>query len=562
MAAIVLGSDVDQYLRSFEAKKALRLPFDTVWQKVADYVLPRRDFSLPALPGQLRPRKVSSNVGINANRRMAAFLLTYAVDATRPFLLPSTKRGLLAAGRRSELDGPSLDYTQWLEWSIYDRMMLPRSGFMARLNSALLEFCAFGNCVLWVGRRRGFGPYYLVRPLRACWWSENEEGVIDNLYFLMTLPLYRVLDRWPAAKAVAGWEEKAKYRRDDETVQILHCVEPRAGGRYGAVVEAKPFKSITIALDKKVILDESGYDTFPFAVGRGDVEPGQAYAFGAGCAALPDIMVLNALQQDIEDAVALRVRPPLAVPARMFGRQLDRRPGAVNAFNNAGLGLSRADQAVIKLDVAGDPGLAAQYLAGLKQDIEMAFFVDWMRLRDTGNVTATEVNDRRDVRLRGMASIVAQFDPMMGTLADRTLETMTAEGQIPAPPQQLSGVDVDWEYAGPLAIAQLQGQVQALLQGINARQLVQAQDPAAAEAMDLEETLRAILEGLGAAPKIQVSREDVQHRREALAQRQADQQSAEQAKALAGAVGSGSSGIAALLNAGGGSDAAAVAEAA
>jgi hypothetical protein len=169
------------------------------------------------------------------------------------------------------------------------------------------------------------------------------------------------------------------------------------------VVENKPLSILTIAEDKKAILETAGYDSFPYSVFRYDPLPGQAYAEGPGCQVLPDVMVLNHLQEAIENAASQKAVPPLAIPARMFGRVLDRRPGALNTYNAAGLGLARADQAIIKLDFTGDIGAAIELKRSLIDDIEMGYFVDWTRPRETGDQTATEVNDKRDVRLRGMS---------------------------------------------------------------------------------------------------------------------------------------------------------------
>jgi hypothetical protein len=109
---------------------------------------------------------VVSSVATNANTRMAALLLSYLVDPDRPFLLPNVKRGLVAAGRDTDLDADSLDYLNQLQWQRLEHMMLPRAQLMLRLGSMLKEFCAFGCGVIWTGRRRGFGPYYNTRPCR------------------------------------------------------------------------------------------------------------------------------------------------------------------------------------------------------------------------------------------------------------------------------------------------------------------------------------------------------------------------------------------------------------
>ena len=159
---------------------------------------------------------------------------------------------------------------------------------------------------------------------------------------------------------------------------------------------------------------------------RYDPMPGTAYAEGMGGQVLPDVMVLNHIQQAIENGASQDALPPLAMPVRMFAKQLDRRMGAMNYYNPAGLGIQRADQAILKLNFTGDlsitPGTEGRSLVA---DIEIGFvFTDWLRLRETGDMTAEEVGERRDMRLRGMASIVANLELPMSVVGDRALEIM------------------------------------------------------------------------------------------------------------------------------------------
>lgn len=540
---------VDKRLARWETLRADRQPFDTKWQMVSDYILPRRDFSISQRPNQLRPHRVTSSVATNANTRLATLVLAYWFDPTRPNLLPNVKRGLAVAGRNTEIDDAGLNYLGDLAWNVDDHMMRPKARLLLHAGSMLKEFCAFGCGVLWTGRRRGFGPYYNGRALGASWWSVNEEGAIDTLYYLLKLPFYRVLERWPDT-APPAWKGDGGANDDEgRLVDILLTCEPRAGGRPGAVAQQKPWEFLAIAVEKGVILEESGYDSFPYSVFRYDPMPGQTYAEGPGCQVLPDVMVINHLQEAVENVASQKAAPPLAVPARMFGKTLDRRPGALNAYNPAGLGLQRADQAILKLDMTGDPSEATAMIQALTEVIETGYFVDWLNLRNTGDMTAEEVSERRDMRLRGMASIVANLAEPSSAVGDRTLEIMLLEGVIPPPPASVAGAEVDWEYAGPLQTAQLRGNVQALLQLMNARSLVMEQDPDAAQAIDLESCLRAIHSGLAAPEGTLVSAAKVDQLRQARAHAMQQQADAQKLATVAGAAKDGGAGLASAVGA-------------
>lgn len=537
-----MGAPVGDYLRQFESLRQGRAQYDAKWQMVSDYILPRRDFSVASRPGQLRPHRVTSSHATNLNTRLSAFLLGYWIDASRPWLLPNVKRGLAVEGRALDIDDGSIAYLDALSWNIFDHLMRPKGMLMQRGGSMLKEFCAFGCGVLWQGRRRGFGPVFSARKLGASWWSENEEGRIDTFYYRLTLPRYRVIAKWP--KAAAVFADAAGGSAVDEmafTDVILAC-RPRPGGKAGAVAAAKPFEFQVISEEKKAFLDdESGYDSFPYHVFRYDPTPGEAYAEGPGCAVLPDVMVLNHLTQIVEAGASDRGMPPLAMPARMFSKPLDRRPGAINHYNPSSLGLSKAGEAIVKLDFTGDLQAAIALIPMAKEDISLGYFADWMKLRTSGDMTAEEVNAWRDINSQGMSSIVANLESPSSEMGDRALEILAAEGAAPPPPAALSEMDVDWEYAGPMALFRRRAQVNTALQLINARGLIEQQDPDAAQTIDLEAVSRMLIQAMGAPPNSAAGAAKVQAARQARAQAMQQQQDAQKLALAAKAASDGGS---------------------
>lgn len=533
--------------------KNARLMREQEWQLIADVFLPRKDFTLPQRPTELRKRRLTSSVPAIALRRGAGLLSAFMISHTQPFIKANVTRGLVASGRSNDLNEASKDYLSDVEWAVFDRMMLPQSGFLTALPRLSMELYAFGSGVLWTGRKRGFGPRYQTRPLRACWFSENEDGEVDTLFFQFTMPIFRAVDRWPD-HGVDDWtramtDTNAAKRR--EHVTIVHAVYPRAGGWLGAEARAKPFAEVYFCADKQKILAESGYDSFPFAVPRLDPEEGSAYGTGLAWWVLPEALVLNALQQGVENAVELKNNPPLLAPGRLFGKPLDRRAGALNYYDGSKLGFQSARDAIQRLDIAGDVTLAAGWLERMERNIEAAFFIDWMRLRESGNMTAEEVRARTDMRIRAMSSFVPGVDrDLMGPTADRTLEVMNAEAQLARPPEQLGGLDVDWDYNGPLAIAQLKGQADGVLQAFEAALRAKELDPTAPYVFAVEEGLRAVAEAYALPPEATRSREAVAQMRERDRMAQEVAQNAELMTMAATAMRDGGQGVASVMGAG------------
>ncbi|HEY1448856.1 MAG TPA: portal protein [Caulobacteraceae bacterium] len=524
---------IQEYLAEFEAHRSERIEYDVKWQLVSDYILPRRDFTVTLRPNQIRPHRVTSSLATNANSRMSAMLLTYAIDTSRPFMMPNVKHGLGLVGRSTQLSDAAINYLDGVQDIAFDATLRPKANYLMRMTAMLQEFCSFGPGITFTGRQPGFGPIFTSRPVNACWWGINENEDIDNLHYRFRLPMYRVRDRWPETFAKLYPEYDDRQDTLLSYVDILQVTRPRRGGRRGAVPSGKSFEHVSICMEggREALLDESGFDDFPYNVFRFNPRPGTAYCEGPGCQVLPDVMVLNHLIQAIENAASQKAEPAVAMPARMFAKNvLDRRPGAINTYNPAGLGLQRADQAIIKLDLTGDPTMAMQYAKELMDNIREGYMWDVFQLREAGDMTAEEVNARMDLNMRGAASVVSYMGAEMSRQADRILDILVKDGKIPPPPRELSGASVDWEYAGPLQIAQLTKNADNIMQMINARALVMQQGPegqAAAMAIDLETCLRVLHDYKGAPPGIQNSHAKVEAYRQAMQQAQAQAQGAD-----------------------------------
>ncbi|ODT88115.1 portal protein [Phenylobacterium sp. SCN 70-31] len=550
MPVSVTPADFRTLDRMLGELKQKRLEREGEWQMLADIFLPRKDFSLPQKPTELRRRRLTSSVPGVAARRSGAFLVGNLVSHAQPFIKPNVARGLQASGRASELDSDSREFLTDVEWQVFDAMMLPESRFLTSASRLALELIVFGSGVQWVGRKRGFGPKYMTRPLRACWFSENEDGDVDTLFFQFTLPLWKAVERWPGTSPAKWLKDVQTESKARDHVTVIHAVYPRIGGVAGAEARAKPYAEVFFTCDQKAVLAEAGYDSFPFAVPRLAVEDGSAYGTGLAWHVAPEAIVLHNLTQMAENAVGLQADPPLLVPKRMFGKAIDRRMGAVNYYDGAGLGFQNAGQAIQRVNIAGNVEVAANWLARLEGNVEGGLLTDWVRLRDSGNVTAEEIIERRRLRLGALAGFIPEIDrDWMGKSADRTLEVMVAEGLVRNPPRQLSEVDTDWDYAGPLAQEQLRGQVDGFQ--LAARMALETRDldPSAVYALNVEEGLRSVFEAVALPPKAVRGRAEVAELRARDEQAKILAQNAELAEMAGRALSAGGQGAANLATA-------------
>jgi len=558
MAQMTERASFKKIMRRWQEMKAIRLPREAEWQQIADYFLPRKNFNVETVKGGTIPRKVMTTVPQRALGLFASLLVGYLADPTRPFLKPNVTQGLISARRSKVIDREAADYLDDLAWSVFDRFMLAKAGGYKMLNAMGLELGAFGTAIGWVGHKRGFGPRYMTRPLRACWIDVDDEDVVNTVYYEFCLSLEEVFRRYPdGAKANVKLGELYREEKNwGKKIRLLHCVEPRHGGEVDAIASRKPYAETVIAHEYEgAVLAEGGYDTFPYAVPRlGSVE-GSPYGQGLAWVALPAAIALNRLQDIIEYGVGAQAAPQLFVASRLF-KKPSRELGAFNYFDPKLLGFSRLTDLVQAMPTGANPLTAVQYMDILERWVKEPFNIDWVQLRESGNVTATEIDYRKRLNLTGSTGLLVSVDrDLMVVIGDRTLEIMIKENMVDAPPESLAGVHVDWDFAGPIAIAQQMNQVDAI-----DRLMVMAQQAAAVDAdsvaiLALEEGLRLAAEALGAPPTVTRSRVDYDNIIQLRQQQRQEDRDAQNAQLAAQAVRDAGQGAATMANAGTGAGA-------
>jgi hypothetical protein len=90
-----------------------------------------------------------------------------------------------------------------------------------------------------------------------------------------------------------------------------------------------------------------------------------------------------------------------------------------------------------------------------RQAIRSAFYVDQLLVGGSPNMTATEVIQRQEERMRVIGPVLGRLmNEMLRPLIDRVFALMVRENLLAPAPEILQGQDVDIEYVSPLARAQ------------------------------------------------------------------------------------------------------------
>jgi len=154
--------------------------------------------------------------------------------------------------------------------------------------------------------------------------------------------------------------------------------------------------------------------------------------------------------------------------------------------------------------------------------IRSAFYVDQLLSGATPNMTATEVVQRQEERMRVIGPVLGRLmNEMLRPLIDRVFGLMLRNEMLSVPPELLQGRDVDIEYVSPLARAQKSSSLNSTMKALEVL-LPLAQALPVVDHLDPDGLVRHVTEALGVPKTALKSQREVNQAREARAQAEAE----------------------------------------
>lgn len=524
-------------LARLEELRSQRSAREPEFNLICDYIFPRRDFVITTQPQSLRRRLLMDITGMVAHERLSATLYGYMLSPHSRWTMPRLLNREPAWEEEVWFDHVSKRMHRWFSAA--------SNTFRTAMAEDVLDITGLGSSVLWQDRSPN-GPIYLSVAMRQCYWAENEQGLIDTCYRVYPMSLRRAAQRWPDSERLRK-RITASQNPASDMVEILHVVEPRPEGRRGAVRDRKPFRDINVLIEGGEVLEVGGHERFKYNIGRFQRRPGDPYGISPSWKALPYCKLASAAMEAwVRNAE--KIADPSLWTLMPRSTTIDRRPGAVN-FVNAMLASSVRDPRYLlnQVEQGGDVRVTPELLGMIQSKIEQCYYVDWLTPNEGPQKTATEVYDLRDLRLRTMGPIVARLEhEKMNTLVEDTYEDLFAIDFFDPPPATLVGEEITFEYRGPLAISQRQGEAENILRAIEAGKNIAQLDEDVLMLFKGEDLARASSDAYGLDTHFLRSPKEYEERREAKRELGQMQEEMMAAQTAATALRDGGQGLASL----------------
>lgn len=498
-----MASRAEDIIRRHDRLKSERSIWESHWQEIAERVWPdRAQFVVrDRTPGEKRTEKMFDAT--------AALALTRFAAAMESMLTPRTAKWHRLRVPDEELNEiPSVQrYLDEVTNILFRVRYSARANFASQQHEAYMGIGAFGTGGLMVEDMLGTGIRYKSLDLANTYFCENRHGVIDTVHRSFKYTARQAMQHFDPKRLPQKIREFAE-KNPDQTFEFIHCVKPNdrdqddRGKRFA-------FESYYVALDGNTIVEEGGYRTLPYVLGRYMTTPGETYGRSPAMLALPDIKMLNEMKKTIIRAAHKAVDPPLLLQDDGVLQAFDLRP---NALNFGGLD-DRGQEMVKALNLNARVDIGMDMIEQQQRVINDAFLVTLFQiLVDQPNMTATEAMLRAQEKGALLApSMGRQQSEMIGPQIERELDILATAGMLPEMPRELVelGGEIEIEYVSPLNRAQRAEEGVAIMRTAEAAGIIAQFDPRALKAYNWLEAVRELGDINGVPAKLKVSNDEL-----------------------------------------------------
>lgn len=441
-----------------QALKGERSNWEHHWQEIADLINPRKnDITSQKRTGEKRNAQVLDNTGIQSNELLAGAMHGILSNPSQQFF------GLTTGD--DQLDDNIIVRT-WLE-DTSTRMLaaLNASNFQTEVHEYYIDLGSFGTGSLFIKEDQELDFIFQAIFLKEIYVKENHLGFIDEVYRVFEWDAKKLIGEFGEKKVPEEVLEAYKTNREKKW-EIIHAVYPKdsiSGKKRRGF--SFPIVSQYILCEKDFELEVGGYNEQPWIVGRWSKASGEVYGRGPGMVALPEVKMINLMQETMIKGAQKIIDPPLQVPDDGFVLPLRTRPGGINIRRG---GASAAKERITPIfnDTRIDFGF--QILQDHRNKIREAFYVDQFQMQQGGpQMTATEVLQRTDEKMRLLGPLLGrQQAEFLRPMIDRVFAIMMRKKRFLPIPDALRGKTIDVKYTSAIAKSQRVRDAEGIMQTV------------------------------------------------------------------------------------------------
>ena len=431
-----------------------RSTWETHWQEVADLIIPRKsDIIDHKVKGDKRHLEVFDATAIHSLELLASSLHGFLTSSANRWFALRFKETILNENDEAK---------EWLE-DVTDKMYIAfqRSNFQQEIFETYHDLCAFGTAGMFIEEDETSIVRFSARHIKEIYISENARGLVDCIYRRFKLTAKAAVEKFGIENVSREVQKIIKHSPFDE-IEFCHVVKPR--DIYNPKKEDKmnmPFISVYMEMDSGKIISIGGFREFPYVVPRFLKASNEIYGRSPGMNSLPDVKVLNKMVEVGLKAAQKQVDPPLLVPDDAMMLPIRTAPGSLNYYR------AGSRDRIEALNIGANNPLGLNMEEQRRKAISQTFHVDQLLVTENRNMTATEVAQRAEEKMRILGPTLGRLQvELLNPTVVRVFNIMLRNNLFPPAPEILQDQEIDVEYVSPMALAQKGQELSSIIRGL------------------------------------------------------------------------------------------------
>lgn len=417
--------NVKELIKKAETLSSSRQNFETEWQQVAELFRPiKSNITTERSEGDKSDiHRLFDSYPISAINTLKSIVIGLFFNRSiTPIELTSPIEEINEDIEVSEWLG---DYTKMMLKMMFD----PKSGFERSLSEAVADDLTFGTIATLI-EKGNFPIKYHSLFIKDILIAESKHGDVDYIVLNSTKTARQVQQEWgdKMERGEAQLNEKiVKCFKEDPFKEFhfqLHILPRDKRDEKKIDKLNKPIAGYWVDVDHKELVEETGWDTMPIAIGRSEKASNELYGTSRAMMALASARQSNEMWKDLNNATKLALFPPLNVNAN-YSKRLNLKSGALNVPDQKNLANGRA--AVEPIITVGSIAANKDLILEIKENIKDIFFLDKLKIFDNPNATATQVLELRAEAFRIMGDFVTGLIQYMDNVLNRTFSLLFSQ---------------------------------------------------------------------------------------------------------------------------------------
>lgn len=367
---------------------------------------------------------------------------------------------------------------EWIEdCEIRERKGLQESNFGLEVLETYLDGVTMGTATLLHDEQEGppllwNGNRFASQMMRNCYFDEDWEGRPIAVYIMREYSPRQLAVKFGTDALPEDVRKKLEdpVQANEKTEEIIRCIYldiDKKNVDISRVLSpaARPFVGVYVHIQSESFVGETeGYYEFPGYVLRWQRTAGSKYGYSPAMIALGDILTLQENIQMIRSANEKIVDPPMKSTRRGIIGDLD--------IQASGLTMVRDMEGLQPLMPPGAYRINTgwQDVADIRRSIDRIFYIDQLQLKESPEMTATEVRVRYELMQRTLGPTLGRIQhDLLKPLVERTFWMMYRKGAFKPMPESVRKAKgtLKIEFKGPLARAMRLQEVDGIMRWLS-----------------------------------------------------------------------------------------------